>query len=117
MTLKFFKVAERAPEIFGVIGRGDAMEKFHKAFKIKLIKGTKVSLIGRKDGAPGCFSIRCNGDDTWDIAWYEFEAPADIYTNIKNGTGHDAEFFTSDPLNKYLAMDFIKILRDKNISI
>jgi len=113
---KFFSVPERAPEIFGVIGRGDAMENFYKAFKIKLIRGTKVSLIGRKNGSEGCFTMRECGD-TWDIAFYEFEKPLDIYNHIMAGVSDDAEYFSSDPLNKYLAMDLIKILRDKDIAI
>jgi len=115
-SFKFFTQSDRAPEIFGPIGRGDIMEKFHSTFKIRIVKNTKISIVGRKNNTPGCFSIvRCG--DGWDIAWYEDMKPSKVQNYIVDGQSVDAEYFESDPLNKYLAMDFIKILRDQNIAI
>ena len=115
-NLIFFQQPERAPDIFGVIGRGDDMEKFYNAFRIKRVMGNPESIIGRKNGSPGCFSIIPNGDG-WDISWYANATPLEIYNHIMVGVSDECETFKNTPTFKYLGMDIIKILRDNNIPI
>jgi hypothetical protein len=122
MDFSMIKLVPTTPCIFGPIGRGDRMEKFYKAFKVKRVPGCDNTwVVGRKsdigvDQGCGNFSIKtsCNG---WDIAFYDQYKAKEVFDNLKTGEPMDALYVDNDPLNKYLAMDLIKILIDTGFVI
>ena len=117
MALKNFKTPDRPPTFAGGIGDGGPMDHFHETWKMKrVVPGCWV--IGKKvDDGKGCFSVQELGSN-YDIAFYQDCAVTEIWDSIKNHKGlhaANAMHFDSDPRNKYLALDLIKILKDHDL--
>ncbi len=116
MVLKNFTAPETAPILVGGIGDGGPMDDFYATWRMKkVIKGCWI--VGkRKDDGKGCFSIQSLGSGNWDIAFYADCKVTEIWDSIKNKKilhAANASYTESDPINKYLALDLIKILKQQ----
>ena len=94
--------------LFGPQGRGDAGETFYKEWKARFTpKG--VLVVGRKDGAPGCFSL-VELSRGWDIAFYQYHTPTEVWDALTTGKTIDAQYFPSTKGYKWLYLNLLEIL-------
>lgn len=112
---KKFKVSEPSPNLCGGIGQGGPMDDFHSTWRMKkVVKGCWV--VGKRvEDGYGCFSLQRFDNGLWDIAFYAECTAAEIFESIKHGGSlhaGNAEYHTSDPRNKYLAIDLMRIMRE-----
>lgn len=113
-NLKSFVAGVPLFNLVGGVGQGGPMDDFHKAWKYRQT-GVRTWLVGRRDGANGCFSMQPMSGGVWDIAWYEFEGPALVMKYLDSPKDYpeiaaNAVYFQSEPSNKYLALDLLHFM-------
>lgn len=103
-------------DLFGPVGHKDDAERFYNEWRQQgFNNGAVTFLVGRKDNAPGCFSLR-RMTEGWDVAFYEETTPKQALADLKaNRTPEDPIYFATDVKNKYIYQDLVKFLKERDL--
>jgi len=109
-----FKTTPIQPNVFGGLGQGGRIDDLSKVWTLRHCHNDVWVVHHRDYHIPLCFSLKpCSWGGGWDIALYE-NLPETIWNALRKGKDvPGGQFFESDPLNKYLAIDLKKILDDR----